>query len=488
MKNDSINDSVAANLALVSPKNNDINALMAKYNMNGPRYTSYPTALEFKSDFSNEDFCAAVVNSSNDKLSLYIHIPFCHKLCYYCGCNKIVTRHKHKAEVYLDYLEQEMMHRAELFSGHQVVQLHFGGGTPSFLSAQQFSRVMHALKQRFTFAPDAEISIEIDPREIELSLLDHLKELGFTRLSFGVQDTNLVVQEAINRIQDLDFIKQLIKRGKSLGFRSINLDVIYGLPHQTADLFELTLRDIIDCDPDRISLFSYAHLPSRFAAQRKIKDQWLPSAAQKMSLMLRAISVFSRQGYIAIGMDHFAKPKDELAKAQQQGQLHRNFQGYTTLEHTDLLGLGVSSISSVGNSISQNRKDLKAYYQAIDTHHHALEKGVQLSRDDLIRADVIKRLMCNFVLDMSEIETLWQIRFSDYFKDELDKLTTFIKDDMIRIADHKITVSQNAKLFIRRICMTFDKYMAAQLIAPTNNASGQSSDNLKEKQRFSRII
>jgi oxygen-independent coproporphyrinogen-3 oxidase len=446
--------------------------LLSKYNINGPRYTSYPTALEFSEQFDNQEFEFAIKHSSSNALSLYIHIPFCHSICYYCGCNKIVTRHKHKADIYLDYLVKEIVARAELFQQHKIQQIHFGGGTPSFLSKEQFSRVISAIKQHFEFQQDVQMSIEIDPREIELDLLDHLKNLGFNRLSFGFQDANLEVQEAINRVQDSDFVKQLILRGRSLGFQSINLDVIYGLPHQRLELFDNTLGKVIELNPDRISLFSYAHMPSRFAAQRKIKDEWLPNASDKSDLMLEAIDTLTDAGYVAIGMDHFAKPNDELAIAQQQGNLHRNFQGYTTQGDCDLLGLGVSSISSVGRSFSQNYKDLSDYYNAIDTSSHAVDKGLLLNQDDVIRGEVIKQLMCNFKLNKNSINRQFNIDFDDYFAFEISKLTTYVKDRLIDIDDNEITIKPIAKLLIRNICMTFDVYLQKQL----NN------------QRFSRVI
>jgi oxygen-independent coproporphyrinogen-3 oxidase len=446
--------------------------LLSKYNINGPRYTSYPTALEFSEQFDNQEFEFAIKHSSSNALSLYIHIPFCHSICYYCGCNKIVTRHKHKADIYLDYLVKEIVARAELFQQHKIQQIHFGGGTPSFLSKEQFSRVISAIKQHFEFQQDVQMSIEIDPREIELDLLDHLKNLGFNRLSFGFQDANLEVQEAINRVQDSDFVKQLIIRGRSLGFQSINLDVIYGLPHQRLELFDNTLGKVIELNPDRISLFSYAHMPSRFAAQRKIKDEWLPNASDKSDLMLEAIDTLTDAGYVAIGMDHFAKPNDELAIAQQQGNLHRNFQGYTTQGDCDLLGLGVSSISSVGRSFSQNYKDLSDYYNAIDTSSHAVDKGLLLNQDDVIRGEVIKQLMCNFKLNKNSINRQFNIDFDDYFAFEISKLTTYVKDRLIDIDDNEITIKPIAKLLIRNICMTFDVYLQKQL----NN------------QRFSRVI
>lgn len=446
--------------------------LMNKYNINGPRYTSYPTALEFDQSFTEAHLIQAVTKSTNRDLSLYLHIPFCHKLCYYCGCNKIVTRQQHKADIYLDYLIKEMRFRAQEFRQHRVVQVHLGGGTPSFLNASQFTRLVAALKANFDFANDLEMSIEIDPREIELELLDHLRQLGFTRLSFGVQDTNIEVQEAINRVQDLDFIKALINRARELAFQSINLDVVYGLPFQTEARFTRTLNDIIDCKPDRISLFSYAHLPSRFAAQRKIKDHWLPTAETKMALMFSAIDFLTEQGYVAIGMDHFALPHDELSTAQKAGKLHRNFQGYTTRAECDLLGLGVSSISAVGASFSQNVKALNDYYQRLDEQLSPLEKGLVLTLDDKIRADLIKQLMCNFTLDIGQFETKWDLNFTEYFTSELLKIVPFINDQMVTLTGNSITVTTRGKLFVRTICMTFDKYMANQL----------------SKQRFSRVI
>lgn len=446
--------------------------LLEKYNINGPRYTSYPTALEFSPTFGNNEFELAIEQSDCTNLSLYIHIPFCHRLCFYCGCNKIVTRHQHKADIYLDYLIQEMSQRAALFSGHKVQQIHFGGGTPSFLSKQQFDRVIQAITQHFNIKQQVEMSIEIDPREIELDLLDHLRNLGFNRLSFGFQDANLAVQQAINRVQDTEFLAQLIERARALKFNSINLDIIYGLPHQTAELFDRTLEVVLKLNPDRISLFSYAHMPTQFAAQRKIKDEWLPSSSDKIALMLNAMARLRANDYIPIGMDHFAKPNDELAMAQQQGRLHRNFQGYTTQGECDLLGLGVSSISAVGHSLSQNHKELKDYYYALDNNAQAVNRGFVLSADDQVRADVIKQLMCNFKLSKTQVSHKFDIDFDEYFAYEISKLTPFVKDNLITITHDAIRVKPIAKLLIRNICMTFDAYLQKQL----------------NKQRFSRVI
>lgn len=446
--------------------------LLNKYNTSGPRYTSYPTALEFNDNFQQAQLINAIEQSKNQTLSLYIHIPFCHSLCYYCGCNKVVTRHRGKADIYLDHLIEEINQRAPLFQHYQIKQLHLGGGTPSFLTEQQLSRLIATLKQAFDFTNVDEISIEIDPREIELSLIDHLASLGFNRLSIGVQDTDLKVQEAINRVQSTQFISELVSHAKQAGFNSINVDLIYGLPHQTQQTFAKTLADVQAMAVDRISLFSYAHLPSRFAAQRKLRDEWLPTSQEKFALMQQAITTLCNNGYDFIGMDHFAKPDDELSIAQKNGVLHRNFQGYTTKGDCDLLGLGVSSISAIGNSFSQNTKDLKQYYQQIEASGQAMEQGISLSDDDLIRGDVIRALMCNLFVDKQEIARKYQINFDEYFHAELLSLDTFIKDDLVTTSEHWIAVSPKARLLIRNIAMSFDAYMKKHL----------------NQQRFSRVI
>ena len=446
--------------------------LLNKYNTSGPRYTSYPTALEFHDDFKQSDLISAIAKSTNTELSLYIHIPFCHSLCYYCGCNKIVTRQFDKADTYLDYLIAEIKSRSPLFQHYQVKQLHLGGGTPSFLTDQQMTRLITAIKENFTFIEQPEISIEVDPREIELSMMDHLASLGFNRLSVGVQDTDIKVQEAINRVQSTQFIADLITRAKSVGFKSVNVDLIYGLPHQNEQTFAQTLIDVNKMPIDRISLFSYAHLPSRFAAQRKLKDEWLPNATAKFALMQQAIEMLYDFGFDFIGMDHFAKPNDELALAQKAGKLHRNFQGYTTKGDSDLLGLGVSSISAIGNSFSQNKKELKAYYQQIDHAGQALDKGILLSQDDIIRGHVIRELMCNLYVDKQLINEKYDIDFDLYFESELNSLDTFIKDDLITVTKNEITVAAKARLLVRNIAMSFDAYMKKHL----------------NQQRFSRVI
>jgi len=446
--------------------------LLSKYNTSGPRYTSYPTALEFHDDFSHGDFVQAIKDSPNRELSLYVHIPFCHTLCYYCGCNKVITRHRDKADIYLEYLAQEIALQAPLFTEYTVKQLHWGGGTPSFLTHKQITTLVNLLKDKFSFSDDLEMSIEIDPREIEMDLAEHLFSLGFNRLSLGVQDLDLKVQQAINRVQSTQFIGDFIGHAKTVGFKSINIDLIYGLPHQTLENFAKTLDKAHEWDVDRISLFSYAHLPSRFAAQRKLRDEWLPNTQEKFALMKLAIERLCDYGYDFIGMDHFAKPNDELSIAQGDGTLHRNFQGYTTKGGCDLLGLGVSSISAIGNSFSQNIKELKPYYQAIETRQHAQEKGVSLSQDDIIRGEVIRELMCNLFLDKKVINEKYNIDFDHYFSEDIPLLDTFISDELVVNTPDSIQVAPKARLLIRIICMSFDAYMKKHI----------------NQQRFSRVI
>jgi len=446
--------------------------LLNKYNTSGPRYTSYPTALEFHDEFKHNDFIQAIKDSPNRELSLYVHIPFCHTLCYYCGCNKVITRHRDKADTYLEYLAQEIALQAPLFEEYKVKQLHWGGGTPSFLTHEQITKLVELLKQKFSFSDDLEMSIEIDPREIEMDLAEHLYSLGFNRLSLGVQDLDLKVQEAINRVQSTQFIGDFIQHAKKVGFQSINIDLIYGLPHQTLENFAKTLKKAHEWDVDRISLFSYAHLPSRFAAQRKLRDEWLPNVKEKFALMKLSIETLCGFGYDFIGMDHFAKPNDELSIAQKNGTLHRNFQGYTTKGGCDLLGLGVSSISAIGNSFSQNIKDLKEYYHAITEQQHAQIKGVSLSKDDILRGEVIRELMCNLYLDKNIISEKYGINFDDYFSEDLSLLNAFIEDELLINSKAYIKVDQKARLLIRIICMSFDAYMKKHA----------------NQQRFSRVI
>lgn len=447
-------------------------ALIEKYNYSGPRYTSYPTALEFHPEFTESQFEQACQQYPDRPLSLYVHIPFCHKLCYYCGCNKVITRHQEKAEPYLATLEKEIKQRAQWLGNRTVTQLHWGGGTPTFLTHEQISRLMKTLRDHFQFSDDAEISIEIDPREIELTTLDHLRSEGFNRISIGVQDFNKEVQVLVNREQDEQFIFDLVNRAKALGFRSTNLDLIYGLPMQTPESFAQTLEQVLTLRPGRLSVFNYAHMPKLFAAQRKIKEDQLPSPKEKLTILQQSIVTLTGAGYQFIGMDHFALPDDELAVAQREGVLHRNFQGYTTQGDCDLLGMGVSAISMMGDAYAQNEKDLKAYYAAVDEREEALAKGVLLNRDDLIRREVIKSLICNFQLDIPALEAQWDLTFNAYFAEDLALLKVFIEDDLVRVSEQQIEVTLKGRLLIRNICMCFDTYLRSRA----------------RQQQFSRVI
>ncbi|WP_109058822.1 oxygen-independent coproporphyrinogen III oxidase [Aggregatibacter aphrophilus] len=447
-------------------------ALIQKYNQSGPRYTSYPTALEFNENYTNDDFIAATQRYPARPLSLYVHIPFCHKLCYFCGCNKVITRHQHKADIYLDFLEKEIKERSKLFTNRVATQVHWGGGTPTYLTEEQAARLMNMLRDHFNIAENAEVSIEMDPREIELSMLDHLRNIGFNRISMGVQDFNKDVQKAVNREQDEAFVNALLVRARELGFQSTNLDLIYGLPLQTVESFMFTLQKVIELNPDRLSIFNYAHLPSRFAGQAKIKDWQLPKPETKLDILQKTIQTLGNAGYKFIGMDHFAKPDDELAIAQQKGILHRNFQGYTTQEECDLLGLGVSAISLLGDTYAQNQKDLKTYYANVDETGIALHKGLAMTEEDCLRRDVIKQLICNFKLAYAPLEKQYHIDFKQHFAEDLALLAPLAADGLLEIGDEQMVVSAKGRLLIRNICLCFDTYSRAQA----------------KQQQFSRII
>ncbi len=433
--------------------------LIQKYNHSGPRYTSYPTALEFTENFSEPDFRQAVTRYPARPLSLYLHIPFCHKLCYFCGCNKIVTRNSGKVEAYLDTLEQEIRSRSALFKGRQVTQMHWGGGTPTFLQPGQISRLMSLLRQQFDFAPAAELSIEIDPRDIALEMMDHLYREGFNRISMGVQDFNPQVQQLVNREQDEALIFSLVDRARKLGFGSTNIDLIYGLPRQTLARFEHTLERVVSLGPQRLSVFNYAHMPQLFAAQRKIKQQDLPSPAQKLEILQHTIATLTEAGYQFIGMDHFARPDDELAIAQREGKLHRNFQGYTTQGECDLLGMGISAISMIGDSYVQNQKEMKSYLQSVEQQGNGLWRGVALSEDDCLRRDIIKSLICQFRLEYAPCERRYNIRFSEYFAEDLALLKPLERDGLVVIGHQAVSVTAKGRLLIRNICMCFDVYL-----------------------------
>ncbi|MCP4321212.1 MAG: oxygen-independent coproporphyrinogen III oxidase [Psychromonas sp.] len=447
-------------------------ALIEKYNYSGPRYTSYPTALEFDESFDYSALIQSTEVYPERPLSLYIHIPFCHKLCYFCGCNKTITRHQEKADKYLDHLEKEIIIQAKYFKNRKVSQLHWGGGTPTFLLPAQITRLMDILREQFTFRDDAELSIEVDPREIELTTIDHLAKEGFNRLSLGVQDFNKEVQKAVNREQDEAFIEKLLTRAREQGFQSTNLDMIYGLPLQTKESFAHTLNKVLELDPARLSIFNYAHMPAIFAAQRKINEDDMPTPAEKLEMLQYTIEFLTKSGYQFIGMDHFAKPDDELAIAQQKGILHRNFQGYTTQEDADLLGMGVSAISQIGHCYSQNQKKLATYYSQVEEMGHTQWRGVGLNADDLIRREVIKKLICNFKLGIKEIEEVFDLDFNSYFAEDIKLLQCFIDDGLVTIDNKEINVLPKGRLLIRNICMCFDVYLRTKA----------------RQQQFSRVI
>ncbi|MBW4967028.1 oxygen-independent coproporphyrinogen III oxidase [Pseudoalteromonas sp. CR1] len=441
-------------------------ALINKYNVSGPRYTSYPTALSLSEGYDKHDLISAIKSSQSRSLSLYIHIPFCSQLCYYCGCNKIITRHQSKADTYIDFLAKEIAAQAPLFKHYSVEQLHLGGGTPTFLTPQQMKRLIALLEQHFNFTSTTERGIEVDPRSLAENMLVDLRMLGFNRVSFGIQDFNDDVQLAVNRPQDADTVKQLITQARELGFKSINADMIYGLPLQTPDSFKQTIEQLIELSPDRVSVFNYAHLPERFAAQRKIKEHDLPDAHDKLTMFKNTLEQMTKAGYQFIGMDHFAKVDNELAVAQNEGKLHRNFQGYTTHGNCDLLGLGASSISQIGTAILQNKKELKHYYHSIETQSGcALSKGMHLTHDDVIRADAIKQLICQFELNIDEFANKYHIEFYSYFAGALTSLKPLIDDKMVIIENNHIRVTPRGNLFIRIICMCFDAHLQNQINA-----------------------
>ena len=451
--------------------------LIKRHDLAGPRYTSYPTALQFNNELNADAFIESAKQSldQTQPLSLYFHIPFCAHVCYYCACNKVITRQRERSEPYLQTLYKEMAFMAEHFSkDRQVNQLHWGGGTPTFLNDQQITELMDKTRELFNLRDDdqGDYSIEIDPRECSEATLINLRKVGFNRISLGVQDVQHKVQEAVNRIQSTEQTIELIDQAKALGFKSINIDLIYGLPHQTHESFADTLATVIGMSPDRLSIFNYAHMPDRFRSQRHIKEEDLPSPAQKLAIQQQTISKLAEAGYQYIGMDHFAKPTDELSQAQISGELHRNFQGYTTHSDCDLVAMGVSAISQIGDLYYQNSHDLKTYTDLVEQKQCAILRGVSLTPDDKIRRDLITQLICHFSLDIAEFEQKHQLVFAQYFTDEVAELERLATDKLLTIDDKTIQISAAGRILVRRICMVFDAYM----------------DQAKLKQSFSRII
>lgn len=438
--------------------------LIKRYDLSGPRYTSYPTALQFDPDLTAEQLVSTGSETAdiNAPLSLYMHIPFCAHVCYYCACNKVITRNRKKAQPYLDTLYKEMAQLSQWYSNDRVVnQLHWGGGTPTFISDEQMRQLMTHTAQHFHLRTDdkGDYSIEIDPREVTLDSISVLRGIGFNRISLGVQDIQPKVQEAVNRTQSTEETRALLERARAEGFRSLNMDLIYGLPYQTELSFNDTLAAVIEMSPDRLSIFNYAHMPDRFRSQKHIAADTLPSPEEKLAILQNTIQTLLNAGYVYIGMDHFAKPDDELALAQQNGQLHRNFQGYTTHADCDLVAMGVSAISQIGSVYYQNEHDMAAYSKAVENQTHALKRGVCLTQDDIIRREVIKQLICHFELNIQQIEQLFDLRFNEYFALEQTELQMFATDGLIDLSKNHIKVTAKGRLLIRRICMAFDIYI-----------------------------
>ncbi len=439
-------------------------ALIRRYDKAGPRYTSYPTAVQFTEEFTVQRYqsIARETNQSGGPLSLYFHLPFCDTVCYYCACNKIVTKDRSKAAPYLEHLYKEMTLQAELFDQGRVVdQLHWGGGTPTFISHDEMRGLMDKTREVFSLHEDdeGEYSIEIDPREVQTDTIALLRDLGFNRMSLGVQDFDAEVQQAVNRIQSKEETLRVIQDARDTGFKSVSVDLIYGLPHQNTSRFLKTLDTVIDANPDRLSVFNYAHMPNLFKPQRRINEADLPTPHEKLSILQSTIRHLTDAGYVYIGMDHFSRPDDELAQAQREGTLYRNFQGYSTHADCDLIGLGVTSIGMVGRSYSQNFRETDAYYEALSDGRLPVFRGIELSDDDVLRRAVITQLICHFGLMFSDIEQNFGIDFNVYFQPELDELGVMQMDGLISMDDHSIQVLPAGRLLIRNICMVFDRYL-----------------------------
>jgi oxygen-independent coproporphyrinogen-3 oxidase len=443
----------------------DINlALLQKYDRPGPRYTSYPTAPQFTEAFGPADFRQEIVASnSNGKLtdlSLYFHIPFCDTLCYFCGCHMLITHNRNRIDEYVDYLRREIALVSRMQkTGRRVAQVHWGGGTPTYLSPQQITRLTDAIHHHFELTADAEVSVEIDPRGLTREHLTALRQGGFNRASLGVQDFNPAVQQAVNRVQTYEETRWAVDTLRELGFNSINLDLIYGLPFQTEDSFDRTLDLIIGMNADRLAVFNYAHVPWMKKHQQVIKPETLPKPEEKLRILKRTIEKLGEAGYVYIGMDHFAKPDDELAVAQKAKTLYRNFQGYSTRAGCDLYAFGISGISQLQNVYAQNLKDIPPYYQRLNNRQLPTSRGYKLTADDHLRRHVISRLMCDMMLDKREVEKKFAIVFDDYFAEALTQLEEFRRDDLLRLEADTIEITPAGRLFIRNIAMAFDAYL-----------------------------
>ncbi|MCP5229019.1 oxygen-independent coproporphyrinogen III oxidase [Accumulibacter sp.] len=441
--------------------------IIRRFDINGPRYTSYPTADRFVEAFGADAYELWLgkrnIGAVSRQLSLYFHIPFCNTICYYCACNKIITKDHGRSAKYLKYLARELALQSSHLEGgdHEVAQLHWGGGTPTFLSHDEMRQLMAATRQHFELIEGGEYSIEVDPRKVNAATVELLAELGFNRMSVGVQDFDPAVQQAVNRIQSEDETRAVMGAARASGFKSISVDLIYGLPKQTLIGFGRTLDRVIAASPDRVSIYNYAHLPSLFKPQRRILDADMPSADARLQLLSLAIRQMTEAGYVYIGMDHFAKPDDELATAQRQGRLHRNFQGYSTHSDCDLLAFGISSIGKVGPTYSQNVKTLDEYYDLLDSGTLPVYRGIELNADDLLRRSIIQSLMCHFELSIESIEIAHLIEFRKHFATELEDLREMVDAGLVRIDDRWITVLPKGRMLVRAISMVFDRYLRA---------------------------
>ena len=433
-----------------------------KYSKPGPRYTSYPTAPEFTETFSEDDLKNYFKKQDSSRaLSLYIHMPFCRSACYFCGCNTIFTSKEDKKVRYIEYLKKELeILKNHLDTSRVVTQMHFGGGTPTFFSPQQLEDVVNTIKSVFpNFSSDAEISCEVDPRFFTVEHMDVLKEAGVNRLSFGVQDLDEKVQKTIHRIQPFELTQNVIKIARDAGIKSINTDLIYGLPFQTKESFKRTLEKMLTLNTDRFAVFNYAHVPWLMKTMRKFDETTFPSPQEKLEMLKDTIDFFTSNGYKMVGMDHFAKPEDELFKAIEKGELHRNFQGYTTKGGADLIGIGLTSIGNGVDYYAQNFKDLDTWEQAIDSEHLPVFKGYNLTDDDILRQFVIMELMSNFSLNITRVEEKFNINFKDYFSDALEALKEFEEAELLKVHNDKIDIFPTGTMLIRNICMPFDAYL-----------------------------
>lgn len=438
--------------------------LLKKYDQPGPRYTSYPTAPYFHEDIPYQEYVEHIANDDtsieNRDLSLYFHLPFCDTLCYFCGCNMMVTRNFDKIDRYIDYIEKEIRILKNLIDGdRKVIQLHWGGGTPTHLRPDQIRRLGQIIHDNFEFKSEAEVGVEIDPRELTFDHMKALRDMGFNRCSMGVQDFDAKVQETVNRIQPEDITRQTVDWSRELGFKSINLDLMYGLPFQEVDSFSTTIDKILAMNPDRLAVFNYAHLPRMIKHQKLIKEEWIPPREKKLRLLKLSIDKLSDAGYTYIGMDHFAKPDDELTVAMENGTLYRNFQGYSTHAGINLFALGITSIAMLSDVYMQNVKTLKEYYEKIDQGNLPVYRGIILNQDDILRREVITELMCNFRLKKERIESKYGIEFDNYFGEALDHLNTLKEDGLVELDNDSISVTNAGRLLIRNIAMKFDAYL-----------------------------